>query len=457
MDHLQQNKNIPLRAPWYLLVARLLRRLPNPLGFFLDCGTRYGDVVDLSLGSRDYLLNNPEDIRYVLEVNHVNYDKTRRLTSRHGKMLSGRGLLTSSGAEALRQRRILHPLFARSMLAGFGEEMVRCTDHILARWRSGDEVEITREILTLAQRIMGKTLFSVDLLEEGRDLAEALATRRRFIQYYFGFPFPRPFPGYLPTRADHEYRHAMRFIDRSIHDMIAVRRAATNPPHDLLSLLLQARDQDGTPLDDHQVRDEALTIATTGYETIGLAVVWSWYLLSQSPDAGKKLAAELETVLGGQPPNAADVPKLRYTDMVLSEGMRLYPPTWIFVRVARQEDSLPSGVRIPAGAKLYLCPYATQRNPRYFPEPERFDPERFAEPARQTRPRLAYFPFAAGPRVCLGQGFALLEGTLVLARMAQQLSLELMPGQSVVPFAGLTLAPRNGIRMRVQPPVTARD
>jgi cytochrome P450 len=168
----------------------------------------------------------------------------------------------------------------------------------------------------------------------------------------------------------------------------------------------------------------------------------------------KKLAAELDTILGGRTPNAADVAKLRYTEMVLSEGMRLYPPTWIFVRVAQLEDTLPSGARIPAGAKLYLCPYSTQRNPRYFPEPERFDPERFAEPARQARPRLAYFPFAGGPRVCLGQGFALLEGTLVLARMAQRLSLALVPGQSIVPVPGVTLAPKNGIYMRVRPPVS---
>ncbi|MBI3797388.1 MAG: cytochrome P450 [Deltaproteobacteria bacterium] len=456
MDQLKQTGHTPRRAPWYLLLARLLRRLPNPLGFFLDCATRYGDVVNLTLGPRTYLLNNPEDIRYVLEVNHLNYSKTRRLTSRHGKMLSGHGLLTSSGAAALRQRRILHPLFARSTLAGFGEEMVRCTEHLLTRWRPGVEFELTSELLALAQRIMGMTLFSADLLGEAKELAEALMIRRRYIQHYFGFPFPRPFPGHLPTRTDREYRQAMHCIDRTLHDMIHARRTATNPPHDLLSLLVHTRDQDGAALDDRQVRDEALTIATTGYETIGLALVWTWYLLSQNPSVERKLATELDIVLSGRAPDVGDVAKLRYTEMVLSEGMRLYPPTWIFVRVAYQEDTLPTGVHLPAGAKLYLCPYSTQRHPRYFPEPERFEPERFTESAKQARPRFAYFPFAGGPRVCLGQGFALLEGTLVLACMAQRVSLELLPGQSVVPVPGLTLAPKNGIYVRVHTPVSER-
>jgi len=431
-------------------LARLFGRLPDPLGFFLDWATHYGDVVDLTFGPRTYLLNNPEDIRYVLEVNHLNYTKTRRLTNRSGQILSGKGLLTSSGTAALRQRRILQPIFARSTIAEFGEVMVNCTEQMLARWHPGAELDIAAAMLTLTQQVMGKTLFSLDLLGEGQELANAMKVRRRYIQHYFGFPFLLPLPGYLPTRTNRKYRQAMLCLDQTIHGMISARRTSAVLPQDILSLLMQAQDRDGVPLHDEQIRDEALTIATTGYETIGLALAWTWYLLSQNPDAARALTAELQTELGGRTPTVGDVAKLRYTEMVFAEGLRLYPPTWIFVRVAQQADVLPSGVQIPAGTKLYLCPYTMQRNPRYFPAPERFDPERFAESAKQARPRFAYFPFSGGPRVCLGQGFALLEGVLVLASMAQRVSLALLPGQRIVPTPGLTLWPKHGIRMRVQ-------
>jgi cytochrome P450 len=237
-----------------------------------------------------------------------------------------------------------------------------------------------------------------------------------------------------------------RTIDQAVHD----RRGNAVIPNDLLSLLIHATYDDGTGMTDKQVGDEARTLLVTGYETIGEALAWTWYLLARHQEVEAKFLAEVDEVLEGRPPRVEDVQKLCYTGMVLAESMRLYPPTWIFIRMARQEDTLPSGVSIPAGSKLYLCQYVMHRNPHYWPNPEHFDPERFSEAAKKERPQFAYFPFGGGARVCIGESFAKMEGALVLASIAQRFKLTLAPGQTVVPEPKMTLRPRNGIRMRVE-------
>jgi cytochrome P450 len=201
-------------------------------------------------------------------------------------------------------------------------------------------------------------------------------------------------------------------------------------------------------LTDDQVRDQCWTLLETGYETLGLVLGWLWYLLAQNSNAQTTVATELESVLVNQPPTAANVSKLKFLNLALSETMRLYPPTWIFVRVPLQPDVLPTGTYIPAGTKLYLSPYVSHRLPRYFPDPDRFDPDRFAEPVQSTRPRLAYYPFSAGQRVCLGQGMALMEAPLIAATVAQRFSFA--PGRPVAVEPGLTLAARNGISLHIQ-------
>jgi cytochrome P450 len=201
---------------------------------------------------------------------------------------------------------------------------------------------------------------------------------------------------------------------------------------------------------DQQVRDEAVTLFITGYETIGEALTWTSYLLSQHQAIEAKFFAEVDEVLGGRVPSAGDLPRLGYSGMVLAESMRLYPPTWIFIRMTLQEDKLPSGATISAGSKLYLCPYVMHRHPRYFPDPNRFDPERFTETAKKERPQFAYFPFGGGARVCIGEHFAKMEGTLVLASIAQRFRLSLVPGQTIVPEPKMTLRPKHGLMMRIQ-------
>jgi cytochrome P450 len=438
---------VPLGPPAPPLIGHLAAFLSDKLGFLEACAARYGEIVRLQIGETTFLLNDPGDIQHVLSTNHRNYSKSSRLTSRRGRRLSGEGLLTSSGPAHTRQRRIMQPVFHRTAIAPFADVILECVEQRLAAWKPGEEVDIAADMAQLAQQIMGGILFDLDLLGEARQLGEAIATRRRYLQYIFASLCP--FPEYLPTRINHDYRAAIKLIDAAIREMIQVRRREPARHPDMLSMLIHAQSKDGVRMDDRQILDEARMLSITGYETVGEALAWTCYLLSQHPDVEQRLVAEVQEVSGGRPPCPDDLPRLRYAERVLEESMRLYPPTWIYVRTALGTDLLPSGVPISAGAKLYLAPYVMHRNPRYFPEPERFDPERFSDAAKETRPKFAYFPFGGGPRVCIGQGLAMMEGVLVLARIAQRFRLTLIPGQNIIPEPGMTLRPKHGLRMRL--------
>ncbi len=434
--------------PAYPLVGHLPVFLRDKLGFLLKSAATCGDCVRLQIGEPTYLLNHPEDIRHVLLTNEGNYEKSPRMTSARGQRLFGAGLVSSSAATHHQQRQLLRPVFQRQAVASFSEAIINCTEATLAGWKPGAEFDVAAAMMGLSHRITGKILFGVDYAGEGRALSKAITIRRHYIQYMFGSLFP--FPEHLPTRINRDYRRAIRQIDEAIYRMIAERRAPAAAHHDLLALLMRTEYADGTGMNDQQVRDEALTLLIAGYETIGEALSWTCYLLAQHPEVESKLRSELQEVLGGRVPTVEDVPQLRYTEMVLAEAMRLYPPTWIFIRMARDPDVLPGGVAIPAGAKLFLCPYVTHRHPRYFPDPERFDPDRFNEEAKQSRPRFAYFPFGGGPRMCIAQGLAKMEGVLVLACLVRRFQLSLLPGQTIVPEPGITLSPRHGLKMRVE-------
>jgi cytochrome P450 len=300
-------------------------------------------------------------------------------------------------------------------------------------------------MMGLVQRNIVKSVLGSDVDDEMPALLDAITIRRLYMEHVFFSPFPE----WIPSRIGWRYRTAMQRIDAIVYRAIHARRTRPADAEDLLSLLLLAKYDDGTGMTDQQVRDEAVTLFITGYETMGEALTWTSYLLSQHPDIEAKFFAEVDDVLGGRAPGAEDLPKLGYTGMILAESMRLFPPTWIFVRIAQQEDKLPSGAIIPAGSKMYLCPYVMHRHPRYFPDPERFNPERFTEAAKKERPQFSYFPFGGGARVCIGEHFAKMEGTLVLASIAQKFRLSLVPDQTIVPEPKMTLRPRGGIRMRV--------
>ena len=429
------------------LVGRLPFFIRKTLGLLSKYKFQYDDVVKLRIGEPTYLLTNPEDIKYVLVTNAENYIKTPQLTSDRGRRRAGEGLLTSFGTEHRRQRHLLQPSFRRHSVAAFADVIIDRTDRMLAGWKDGDTIDIAHEMATLAQSIIIGTVFGIEFRDDGNELAEAIHARRRYTEYIYHSHMP--FRERLPTRVVRNYRWAIQKIDDTIENAIRVRRDSKVPKNDMVSMLMNATYPDGSQMNDQHVRDEVLTLTSTGYETIGEALGWTWYLLAQHPEVESQLLAELNDVLDGEPPCVEDVPKLRYTEMVLAESLRLYPPTWIYVRVPLENDTLPSGVTISANSKLYLCQYVMHRHPQYFPHSEQFDPERFSDPVKRNRMGFVYFPFGGGPHKCIGEMFAKLEGVLVLARIAQHFRFDFVDGQKIRPFAGITLRPKHGIRVRL--------
>jgi cytochrome P450 len=402
----------------------------------------------LKIGEHAYLLKSPEDIKHVLVSNPQNYDKSRRLTSKRGKRLLSDGLVTtSSGDSHLRQRRMIQPPFHQKSITTFADTMITTTQEMLTRWKEGAVLNISAEMVSLTQRVVLRALFGADIEDRIEELAAAVSTKRQYTVRAFYSPLP--VSEYLPTRANLRYRKATAQIDQFLYALIKKRRSATSPSHDLLSMLMGAHYKDGTFMNDKEVHDEALTICLAGYETIGVALSWTWYLVAQHVEVELKLLAELREVLNGRLPTIEDVPRLKYAEMILDESMRIYPPRWILVRRAIQDDTLPSGVSIPSGSKVWLCPYVMHHNPNYFPDPGRFDPRRFTDEMKLRRHRFAYFPFGSGPRVCIAEAFAKMEGVMVLACVAQQFELTLLSSQLVVAEARMTLRPKHGILMRV--------
>ncbi len=427
--------------------ATLPFSLRRTLGYTSRGRLPYDSAVKLRVGEPTYLLTHPDDVRHVLVKNAANYRKTPFLASERGRRRAGRGLLTSAAGEHRRQRRLLQPLFHSQSVERYERAILDCTDRLKSRLRHGEEIDLAVEMTDLTQSVILAVLFGDELAGDGLDtLAEAIRRRRRYTEYVYHGRLP--LREFLPTGVARRYRQAMEVIDAEIYSAIQRRRSNRGEPRDLISQLVEATYKDGSSMSDEQVRDEVLTFTSTGYETLGEAMTWAWYLLAGHPQADAELRAELKQVLAGRPPGAADLPTLSYTEMVLAETMRLYPPTWIFARIPEAHDKLPSGTWVPAGAKLYICQYVLHRHPRYFTDPERFDPYRFA-PGRE-RPRFVYLPFGDGPHKCLGEHLAKLEGVLAVASLAQDVRFEPVDRGRVDPFAGITLRPRRGLRMRVE-------
>jgi len=429
------------------LLGHIPQFLYDRLGFLCRCADQYGDVVKLKIGELTYLLNNPEDIKHVLVTNSENFDKGPRLSSPRGKRLSGNGLVTSSGSAHLRQRRMMQPVFYRTSIQAFAETITNETEQKLAAWKGLTEVNIREEMMSLAKSNIIKTVFGKNFEDRTGQLGKAITIRRTYLNHvYFSL---LPFPEYIPPQIARAYRQAVRNIEETLYREINRRREKPCPPHDMLSLLMHAKYEDGTGMADQQILDEVLTVFSAGLETTGDALTWTWYLLSQHGDIQSKFLVELEEVLEGRVPGVGDLPKLRYTALVLAESLRLFPPTWLFVRTPKNKDVLPSGISIPAGSKLYLCPYVMHRNSHYWSNPEEFNPERFTESAKKERPQFSYFPFGGGIRFCIGEAFAKMQILLVLATIAQRFTLNLVPGQTIVPKPRLTLRPQKEIRMRL--------
>jgi cytochrome P450 len=423
------------------LVGHAPAFLRDKLGFLSRCAAEYGDVVRLDIGGPTYLVSGPDDIKHVLVSNSDNYEKTPRLTGARGRRFFGSGLVTAIGPAHLRQRRMLQPVFHRSVIEQFASVVADEAAKMVARWDDGSVIDVHEEMLDVTQRITARALLGDAPDSELGRFRRAVSVRRSYQEYLLGSVVP--FVDRVPARAQREYARAHREIDAIVDSAIAHRRAAPGPRADLLSLLVHATYDDGSGMTDGQIRDEVRTLSIAGYETIAEALTWAWYLLAGSPPDESRVAAEALV----EPPARHEA--LTYCRMVIAEAMRLYPPTWLFVRVAQHEDVLPSGVFVAAESKIYLSQWVMHRNPRWFPDPDRFDPRRFSSDAVKARPRFSYLPFGAGRRLCIGEEFAWMQGVLILAAVARRFRLAVAPGQTITPEPNVTLRPRGGLRMRL--------
>jgi cytochrome P450 len=434
--------------PGLPLVGHAPAFLRDKLGFLTRCFAEHGDVVRLHIGGPTYLVSAPDDVKHVLVSNSDNYEKTTRLTSARSRRFFGSGLVTAVGPAHLRQRRMMQPVFHHAVISNFAALIAECAAVMIGRWTDGTIVDVDEEMLAVTQRITARALLGEESDTVVDRFRAAVSVRRRYQEFLLGSALP--FADRLPTSGRRDYARAHREMDEIVAEGVARRRAAVATGGDLLSMLVHARYDDGTGMSDEQISDEVRTLSLAGYETVAEALSWSWYLLAGATEAESAVWAEVDGVATGERGiGTAELARLPWCRMVLAEAMRLYPPTWLFVRVAQRDDVLPSGVFVAAGSKLYLSQWVMHRNPRYFADPDRFDPRRFAPEAIGSRPRFTYLPFGAGRRLCIGEEFAWMQGVSIMASVARRFRLVLPPGQSVEPEPNVTLRPHGGLPMRL--------
>ena len=417
----------------------------DPLAFFTGLQRDYGDLVHVAMaGEHLFLISDPRVVRDILVTDQRFFMKGRGLD--RAKRLLGEGLLTSEGAVHVRQRRLMQPAFHRDRIASYATVMTDYASRVRDSWADGREIDASQEMARLTLGIVGKTLFDADVEAQAKDVGRALAAVMESF-WMIMLPFPDLLER-LPIPALRRSREARETLDAIIYRMIAERRKAPSDRGDLLSMLLMAQDEEagGRGMTDVQVRDEAMTIFLAGHETTANALAWTWYLLSQSPDVEVKLHEEIDRVLGGRTPTIADIPALPYVEKVVTESMRLYPPAWIIGRRALEEYPVGDHV-IPARGIIVMSSYLMQRDPRHFPDPEKFLPHRWTPEFKAQLPPFAYYPFGGGARRCIGESFAWMELVLVLSTLAQRWKLELVPGHRVVPQPVVTLRIKNGLKM----------
>jgi cytochrome P450 len=410
-----------------------------------------GDIVRYHLaGNLMYLINHPAGVQRVLQDNNRNYPRGKIFAMMRAYF--GNGLVFSDGEFWLRQRRLMQPMFHNRHVIGYAGEMRAAAQDLSADWhkaaKSGQPVDISRDLTYLTMRVVTRALFSSGVEGAEGDLGEAITVLLDELTFRFDVPFYPPTS--VPTLRNLRYRKAVRTLDSMLYGVIQQRRAMAEDqrPRDLLTMLIEARDDDGQGMSDQQLRDEVLTMFAAGHETTANALTWAYYLLASHPEIEQRLQSELQGILGGRAPGEEDFSSLRFTRNVIDETLRLYPPAWITNRQAHADDQI-MGCPIPAGAVMTLSPYAMHRDPRFWPDPEIFDPDRFTPERSADRPRYAYFPFGGGPHQCIGQGFALLEAVLVIATLSQQFQLRLAPGFTPKTKPSLTLRPKDGMWMQI--------
>jgi cytochrome P450 len=419
----------------------------------IDAWREQGDVVRLRLAQyRAHLISHPEHIKYVLQDNYLNYTKLQRVDDKFTQV-AGNGLVSSRGDFWLRQRRMTQPIFHRQRISSFAKVMTDTTAGMLQRWegpaRDGQALDMRVEMVRLSLAVLSQALFSADWGGVADDVGAAVTVAFDYVQRRMNALVD--VPEWVPIPSNRRFIRARATVDEIVYRFIAERRAGGPGGEDLVSLLLSVRDDEtGAGMTDQQLHDEITTMIFAGHETVSTALTWVWYLLSKHPAAARRVREEVQDALAGRVPTVDDLPKLPFTQMVVDESMRLYPPIWMLSRVPIKDDEI-GGFRIPAGDMVFICPYMAHRHPDFWVNPEGFDPERFSAERAQGRHRYAFFPFGGGPRICIGDAFALLEMRLVVAMVAQRYRLDLVPGHPVVPQATISLRAKHGVLMRVRP------
>jgi cytochrome P450 len=422
-------------------------RPANPIFLFQHLAETYGDIAHYKLGHHHIVfLNHPEYIREVLVVQNDNFIKER--TVQRTKMLLGEGMITSEGASHRSQRLVAQPAFHRQRISDYASVIVEEATRTRDAWRPAEQRDIAADMMHLTLNVVARTLFANDLREEAYELAAAINRIMGLYNFLIMLPAAEWLVHFRPPGLA-GFLRARNRIDAVVYRMIDAHRQSGRDQGSLLDLMLAA-----SPANDAEsrrsLRDQIITIFLAGYETVANALSWTWYLLSQNPDCEARFHNEVREVLQQRLPTAEDIPRLRYTENVMAEALRLYPPAWAMGRYARNDFAL-GDFFLPARTTVLISQFITHRDARYFPDPLRFDPDRFSPEGKAGRTKFTYFPFGAGPRQCIGEAFAWMEGVLILATLAQKWKLSLVPGHPVEPQPLITLRPKFGMRMRIEP------
>jgi cytochrome P450 len=417
---------------------------------FMDAWREYGDIVHFRGPLTINLLVHPDYIQHVLKDNTRNYTRPKFVQDKL-KSIVGEGLVANEGEVWLRSRKLTQPAFHNEIVAGLAEIFAETTGEMLEGWDAyaerGEPVDVKSAMMQMSLTNLARALFKADLREELGKIEPAVQFALAHTQKRLTSPVdPQRFP--LPSVK--RFEQGLKTLDSIIYRLIAERRQGDGQGTDLVSMLLAARDEEtGEGMSDEQVRDEVIGFFIAGHETVSSALSWTWYLLSKNPESWRKMKEEVDQVLDGRRPTVEDVSKLTYTTNVLWESMRLYPPIFVLMRYAVEDDEI-GGYHVPAGSNIVLCAYVTHRHPDFYPNPEGFDPDRFSPEFVKSLHRMAYFPFSGGPRKCIGHTFAMMEMPIVLAMVTQRYKLNLMPGMPVVPEPAISLRPRDALLMTLE-------
>jgi cytochrome P450 len=434
-----------VRPDWIGGHFRTFRKDPTA---FLMRMALLGDVTGFRMGKLPaYFLNHPDLVRDLLVVNAHKFHKGRAL--KRAKGLLGEGLLTSEEEFHLRQRRLVQPAFHKQRIISYTEAMTMYAERMAGDWREGEVRDIDHEMMRLTLQIVGKTLFSADISDEADEVGAAMTTIVNLFNFLL-LPFSEILEK-LPIPHAIRFRRAQAKLDEIIYGFIYERRASGEDKGDLLSMLLLSQDEEsGAGMSDEQVHDECLTLFLAGHETTANMMTWTWYLLSQNSEAEAKLHKELDSVLSGRVPTFDDLPYLKYTEAVIAESMRLYPPAWVVGRLSVEEHEF-NGYKVAPGSLVLVSEFVMHRDPRFWENADEFTPERWETlGVKEATQRNIYFPFGGGVRRCIGEQFAWAEGILLLATLARKWKLRLQPEQKIGLKPMITLRPKFGMRMNLQ-------